>query len=243
MSSTNKTSNYELSQFVGTDKPAWLADYNTDMSKIDAQMKLNADGVTTATGTATSASTAVGTLANLTTDAKSNLVSAVNEVDSHADSAQETASSALSSATGAGTAISNLVTYLTLSSTTAYTSSAQFQIVAGGGSFNSASISVSRNSAGTVGEIFGYITIANPSGGSSKVKLNVDTGLRPSAKLTLAGDGVVENLTSNNYLGALSIDVNTDGTIEFSCGIPAGATGYVIRPFRCLLFIENFNLS
>lgn len=35
MSSTNKTANLELSQFVGSDKPQWLVDYNGDMSKID----------------------------------------------------------------------------------------------------------------------------------------------------------------------------------------------------------------
>ena len=35
MSSTNKTTNYKLSQFVGTDVPSWLGDYNGDMSKID----------------------------------------------------------------------------------------------------------------------------------------------------------------------------------------------------------------
>lgn len=35
MSSTTKTANLELSQFVGTDKPAWLTDYNGDMQKID----------------------------------------------------------------------------------------------------------------------------------------------------------------------------------------------------------------
>lgn len=35
MSSTNKTSNYELSQFVGTDIPSILTDYNGDMRKID----------------------------------------------------------------------------------------------------------------------------------------------------------------------------------------------------------------
>lgn len=35
MSSTNKTLNIELSQFVGSDKPTWLSDYNGDMSKID----------------------------------------------------------------------------------------------------------------------------------------------------------------------------------------------------------------
>lgn len=35
MSSTNKTAKLELSQFLGTDKPAWLGDYNSDMQKID----------------------------------------------------------------------------------------------------------------------------------------------------------------------------------------------------------------
>ena len=35
MSSTNKTTNYKLSQFVGTDVPSYLGDYNGDMSKID----------------------------------------------------------------------------------------------------------------------------------------------------------------------------------------------------------------
>ncbi len=35
MSSTNKTTYLNLSQFDNTDKPSWLADYNTDMDKID----------------------------------------------------------------------------------------------------------------------------------------------------------------------------------------------------------------
>lgn len=35
MSSTNKTTYYELSQYIGTDKPTYLGDYNSDMSKID----------------------------------------------------------------------------------------------------------------------------------------------------------------------------------------------------------------
>lgn len=49
MASTNKTKNYGLSQFVGTDRPTWLVDYNGDMSKIDAQMKQNADDIASAT--------------------------------------------------------------------------------------------------------------------------------------------------------------------------------------------------
>lgn len=48
MTATNKTKNYNLSQFVGSDRPTWLGDYNSDMSKIDAQLKQNADGIASA---------------------------------------------------------------------------------------------------------------------------------------------------------------------------------------------------
>lgn len=46
MASTNKTANYELSQFLGSDSPKWLTDYNSDMEKIDvaiAGVKTQAD--------------------------------------------------------------------------------------------------------------------------------------------------------------------------------------------------------
>lgn len=38
MAHTNETEKYGLSQFLATDKPAWLVDYNTDMMKIDMNM-------------------------------------------------------------------------------------------------------------------------------------------------------------------------------------------------------------
>lgn len=50
MTATNHTNNYNLSQFVGTDHPTWLGDYNGDMKKIDAQLKRNADDIASATG-------------------------------------------------------------------------------------------------------------------------------------------------------------------------------------------------
>ena len=48
MAATNHTENYNLSQFVGTDRPTWLGDYNGDMSRIDAQLKKNADDIASA---------------------------------------------------------------------------------------------------------------------------------------------------------------------------------------------------
>lgn len=55
MSSTNKTTNYKLSQYIGTDKPTYLGDYNGDMLKIDKQMKVNADSASNATSAASAA--------------------------------------------------------------------------------------------------------------------------------------------------------------------------------------------
>jgi hypothetical protein len=78
MASTNKTTNYELSQYIGTDKPTYLTDYNQDMSKIDS-------GIHAAKSEADTNSTSIGTLSNLTTDTKSSLVGAINEVDAHSD--------------------------------------------------------------------------------------------------------------------------------------------------------------
>lgn len=107
-SSTNKTTHYELSQFVGSDKPSWLNDINGDMSKIDAAINTAKTTADTASTTATNAGTAaesaqttantavtnaaaaqttangavssIGTLANLETLEKTNLVGAINEV-------------------------------------------------------------------------------------------------------------------------------------------------------------------
>lgn len=52
MSSTNKTPNYKLSQYIGTDKPTYLGDYNGDMLKIDNQLKENADSASNAASAA-----------------------------------------------------------------------------------------------------------------------------------------------------------------------------------------------
>lgn len=69
MGATNLTPNYELSQFIGTDKPAWLQDYNGDMLKIDtgiAGAKTAADNAQTAAdgaqGDATSALSGVASI-------------------------------------------------------------------------------------------------------------------------------------------------------------------------------------
>ena len=75
MASTNKTTNYELSQYIGTDKPTYLTDYNQDMAKIDA-------GIHAAKVEADTNATNIGDLTSLTTTAKTSAVAAINELDS-----------------------------------------------------------------------------------------------------------------------------------------------------------------
>lgn len=70
MSSTNKTNYYKLSQYIGTDKPTYLGDYNSDMSKIDAGIHGVQETATTANQTAGSAETVAQTaLGNTKTNA------------------------------------------------------------------------------------------------------------------------------------------------------------------------------
>ena len=59
MASTGKTTNYELSQFIGTDKLSWLGDYNGDMLKIDTALgSINATATTAQSGVASAQSAA-----------------------------------------------------------------------------------------------------------------------------------------------------------------------------------------
>lgn len=85
MASTNKTTNYELSQYIGTDKPTYLGDYNSDMSKIDTAIHGVAQNVGTESARIGVIETDVGTMGNLQTTDKSSLVNAINEVNTNSN--------------------------------------------------------------------------------------------------------------------------------------------------------------
>lgn len=96
--STNKTTNYELPQFVGSDKPTWLGDFNQAMADIDAGMHENASDITamasdvsTATSTASQASQDVASLTSTVNTLSGNVSTATTT----ANNAQQTANSAL----------------------------------------------------------------------------------------------------------------------------------------------------
>ena len=55
MSATNSTQTIGLSQYISTDKPTYLVDYNGDMLKIDNAIASDRDGITTAQNKANTA--------------------------------------------------------------------------------------------------------------------------------------------------------------------------------------------
>ena len=242
MSHTNSTPNYNLPQFVGTDKPTWLNDVNGAFTSIDTQMKANADSATSASSNATSANTNIGTMSSLSTTDKATLVGAINEVNTAVGTAQGTANTAVENANQAQTdansaknAITTLENYLNLSVTTSYTGS-QFTRTEGTGDMASGDILyVARNSAGTLAKIYGTLSVSNASGGTSTFKLNTDTGLRPDSKMSIVGLGITSR---SNGSSNLNVTINQDGTIELSGYHESGNFQY--RAFACLIFVKNF---
>lgn len=95
MSSTNKTATIELSQYIGTDKPTYLVDYNGDMLKIDNAIAADRDSITTAQTTANTAdgkadanASAIATLDEEVNGATTGLAKRVTDVEGDVNTIQ-----------------------------------------------------------------------------------------------------------------------------------------------------------
>lgn len=199
MASTNKTANYELSQFLGTDKPAWLTDYNSDMSKIDAGINTAQTTATAADGKATSNTTAIGTLANLTTDVKTDTVSAINEVDGHADTAQGTANDAYALASQVQLDLNGFIGEFSFT-TTQYNSATP----------NGRTISNNATFSGDEG----FSTAVSPHGIMFKCysRQNVNISSTGTVTITLPVTGLPVAVGSEYNISGVGTAVNGDGT-------------------------------
>lgn len=247
MSSTNKTTNYELSQFVGTDKPAWLTDYNQDMSKIDTGIHTAQSTATGADGKADANTANIGDMTYLSTTAKNTLVAAINEVDSASESAYNVASNASQTAQSASASVAALAEKFNLSNHNTYTVTKT-----GSGSFRTDfdKLNVATNSDGSLCKVYGAIQINNPSNLTS-VKIT-GTTLRPTSEFTVACAGVARMLTTGiganpqteDYLKPADLTFKTNGDIEIS--LPAASTNYYSNGswywefFPCLIFVKSF---
>lgn len=241
MSSTNKTTNYELSQFLGTDKPAWLSDYNTDMSKIDAQMKLNADGVTSAGSSATSANTKIGDLSSLTTTDKTSVVSAVNEVNTTAGTAYNTATGASDTAGQAlGKATANETAIIALNNKFNLSNSSNLTFT--GATFSSNSMKAVYDNSLTLGKIYGRITITNPTAGLGwKTFTSTETpfaDLNLEEAITIDVCGFTQD--ESGVIRSISLTINTNGSVSIRCYFTSASYGYAVQYMPCLYILQDF---
>lgn len=255
MSSTNATSHYNLSQYIGTDKPTYLVDYNGDMSKIDA-------GIYAAKSEADTNALNIGDPTTLTTESKSNLVSAINEVDSHTDT---NTTNIGTNTTNIATALTNIGVMTNLNTTnksslvgainevngktdnfnlTSYTTIAENNITCNNGTLSIKDITIAKNSDGSLAKIYGSVG-GYPSGASS-VKITISgTGLAPESEFTINNAGlrrshILENNTNIYIPSGVDITVKTNGNIEIDLSNTTNYVDYVIYLWPILYWIKDF---
>lgn len=191
MASTNKTTNYELSQFIGTDKPAWLTDYNGDMAKIDRAIKDASDDASTAQTTAETAQSTAETASSSASDAISQAQTASTDAStalSTAQTASTNASSAVTTANQAKSTADGLATNVSTAQTTANRAEGKADVNATNITNLTSAVSTNTN---------------NISALASKFQLtDIDT---------VAVSTVIPNISANN--GSLTLAQNDDGSI------------------------------
>ena len=224
MASTNHTTNYNLSQYIGSDKPTYLQDYNGDMQKIDAQMKTNADNVATAISgveSATStANSAVSTANSAQTTANSASTTAT-QASTTASNAQSTANSALSTATSAQTTANSSMALVEKMIFTTFTNVADADIsFSNGATLNNNSLSIASNSDGSMAKVYGTLTITNTNKNSGKI--TITSSLRPTDDngdpVDLTVNGVMTRIVGSNQvnknINMASLTIKGNGNIE-----------------------------
>ena len=235
MASTNKTANLELSQFVGTDKPAWLTDYNADMGKIDTAVAGNTANIATNTSNITTLNTNLAT-----TDGKADTaITTANTASGVASSAQTDATSALNTANALNqsvselnTKVSGIINAFTLNNTGTVTLGS-----VSGVTMTAGNIRYALNSDGSIGKIYTNNAVFSNTG-SSGTKIIPLTGLtvQPTGEEYLIQLG--KTFSSSAYHDAYLI-VSATGQLSLRFSMNSNETLDVLLP-PCLLFFKDF---
>lgn len=250
MSSTNKTTYYDLSQYTASDKPTYLVDYNGDMSKIDT-------GLYNAQTTANESEAAIGTLSNLTTEAKNNLVSAINEVDGNVDTLSGTVGQHTTDIASNTSAIGNLTNLNTTAKNNLVAATNEVNskvnllnlvnfntctLTGGTGTtINSGTVRCASNSDGSLFRLYGGFTMSSTAWTTATITIS-NTGLPSiSEEYTIDGAGFRQMILNNepNNLRVIAVTVKTNGNIELSVNMESSDTQRIIF-FNGLYFNTNF---
>lgn len=243
MSSTNKTPNYELPQFVANDVPSWLGDFNQAMSKIDTQMKANDSKAqsaetnaenanssatqaletanqanTTANGANTNATNALS-LATTANDNASTAKTNAQTALQTANTANGLASSANSTAQNANTKANKALNGLDKFNLNKFVSFNQesgniSNVQQAGDNFTGTYLTLATNSTGDICKLYGELQMQNPALGANTYKVRLsNTPLRPSKNITIQVAGIVKYGNDLEKSGVANMTVQTNGDI------------------------------
>lgn len=238
MSSTNHTPNYNLPQYVGSDKPAWLGDINPAMSAIDTAMHANAvlaqQGVDDASTAQTTAETAEGH---------------AQDAIRNAGTAQETANGAVASLSQTNTKLDGFIESMTIDDFR--TSEITLQ-----GTSKKLRLTLAQSGDGAIFKFYGVCQISNASGStinpfgairnaSNHIKTGLYLNATPDSAFSILPAGMVftkgSTAIANN--SEITAYVEADGEITFdywgSGSIANGQSHYLYLP-PCVYFNTNF---
>lgn len=242
MSSTNHTTNYNLPQFVGSDKPAWLGDINPAFEAIDTQMKANATTAAQGVSDAGTAATAAGA-AQTTAD----------NANTAAGTAQRTADQAVAGVSQNAGKIAALENVFKLTDIDKVTN------MSTGAYGNNYNLTLAQNSDGSVFKFYGHwqmgnntsstITVAKtavagyPAGTRYGFATGVFLNTAPDEPYIIIGSGIGSD--GNGFVYPHYITVGTDGQIYLQANsnqndMLGAGINRMFEYMACIYFNTNF---
>ncbi len=265
---TNSTSNYELPQFVGTDKPQWLTDINQAFASIDTA--IHAVSVL-----ANLNSTKIGDLTDLSTDNKIDLVSAINEVDSHTDSNTNIIAGHTTAIGNNTTAIGNLTDLDTVDKADLVSAINEVDLLAKNNetvisghttaignindeisnmpdfnlnrfetlSFTGAdnfnfNLTLATNDDASIFKLYGYSNYTPSRIGT--ITATASSRLRPTEAYNIEGVGLAIPTFGGGIIRPVTLQVATNGTITISVYNDQTSAGMIMNLPPCVYFNRNF---
>lgn len=262
MSHTNSTTNYNLPQFVGTDKPAWLGDINPAMSAIDTAIKSAKDAGETADGKATQAqataesvATNVDNLTNTVSTLSNTVTAQGGDINTNAINIQRNAN-----AIEAVADHFNLTNFTTADMNDKKSLSALSSYV----DFNNLSLTLAQNEDGSIFKFYGFLNIARGASNTANFSktavpgltgyYGIPTGLylrsAPSSAFVIQGGAIDVVQQSHSSIVPVAIwnlenSVGSDGQIYiYTNGNPieyfSGQSSWRTFYWACLYFAKDF---
>lgn len=229
MSHTNSTPNYQLPQFVGTDKPAYLTDFNQAFSAIDT-------GIHAAKTAADTAGTDITELGNEINETNQNLTA----LGSTVSTLQGTVTSVSQTANQANTKANNLAEKFNLSTLVELGDDDITDVI--GGTFNGCEIKIAKNADGSLFKIYGYLHFINVNNSNLSFRIN-NTSITTDSPYII--QGTVYRRTYNGEIINIGmyrniLTVNNNFMTLSTSNIQLPNTGIDFDFIACLIFNSNF---